>query len=107
MANQLQKQSRVECMIRITAQQEHSATRLFLEGKLAGPCVAELDKCWHTTPINHRVLLVDLTSVSFIDDRGKDLLLKMHQSGAQLISTSLMTKCLIEEIKERDSLVHS
>lgn len=35
-------------MIRITAQHEISTTRLFLEGKLCGRCVDELDKCWLT-----------------------------------------------------------
>jgi hypothetical protein len=57
-------------MIRITAQQESTATRLFLEGKLAGPCVDELDKCWHTCPAAEVPLLVDLTNVSFVDDHG-------------------------------------
>jgi len=86
-------------VIRITAQQESSATRLFLEGKLSGPCVDELDKCWQTCPSSEIALLVDLTNVSFVDDHGKELLARMHNKGIKLFSKSVMTKCLIEEIE--------
>ncbi len=86
-------------MIRITAQQESSATRLFLEGKLTGRAVEELDKCWQTCPNGEVAVLVDLTNVSFVDDHGKELLVRMHNRGIKLFSTSLMTKCLIEEIE--------
>ena len=86
-------------MIRITAQQESSTTRLFLEGKLAGRCVDELDKCWQACLSEEVAVLVDLTNVSFVDDHGKELLARMHNNGIKLFSTSLMTKCLIEEIE--------
>ena len=86
-------------MIRITAQQESTITRLFLEGKLSGPCVDELDKCWQTCPSGEIALLVDLTNVSFVDEHGKALLARMHNKGIKLFSKSLMTKCLIEEIE--------
>ena len=86
-------------MIRITTQEESSTTRLFLEGKLAGRSVDELDKCWQTCPAGEVAVLVDLTNVSFVDDHGKELLTRMHNRGIKLFSTSLMTKCLIEEIE--------
>jgi hypothetical protein len=86
-------------VIRITAQQESLVTRLFLEGKLSGPCVDELDKCWQTCPATEMALLVDLTNVSFVDEHGKELLARMHNKGIKLFSKSVMTKCLIEEIE--------
>lgn len=86
-------------VIRITAQHESTATRLFLEGKLSGPCVEELDKCWQTSALRGDPLLIDLTNVSFVDEHGKDLLARMYNKGTKLFSTSLMTKCLIEQIK--------
>jgi hypothetical protein len=86
-------------MIRITAQQESTLTRLFLEGKLSGACVEELDKCWQMCPSTQVALLVDLTNVSFVDEHGKQLLARMHNKGIKLFSKSLMTKCLIEEIE--------
>jgi hypothetical protein len=45
-------------------------------------------------------LLVDLTNVSFVDEHGRALLARMHNKGIKLFSTSLMTKCLIEEIEK-------
>jgi hypothetical protein len=86
-------------MIRITAQHESSATRLFLEGKLSGPCVDELDKCWRENSCGEPTVLVDLTNISFVDEDGKELLTRMHKNGIKLFSTSLMTKCLIDQIQ--------
>jgi hypothetical protein len=83
-------------VIRISCHNESAVTRFVLEGKLAGPCVDELDKCWQKA--NRTMLEIDLTSISFIDDRGKQLLKRMHDHGAKLVSSSLMTKCLISEI---------
>jgi len=85
-------------VIRITCHNEAALTRLVLEGKLAGACVDELDKCWRGAPGKWSALLIDLTSVSFIDDRGKQLLKRMHDNGATLISSSIMSRCLIEEL---------
>ena len=86
-------------VIRITCHNESAITRLVIEGKLAGACVDELDKCWQTCPSDEVAVLVDLTNVSFVDDHGKELLARMHNKGIKLFSTNLMTKCLIEEIE--------
>ena len=83
-------------VIRISCHNQPAVTRFVLEGKLAGACVDELDKCWQKT--NSTALEIDLTSISFIDDRGKQLLKRMHDHGAKLVSSSLMTKCLIAEL---------
>ena len=88
-------------VIRITCHNEAALTRLVLEGKLAGACVDELDKCWRESSAKWSTLLIDLTSVSFIDDRGKQLLKRMHDNGATLISSSIMSRCLIEELHEK------
>lgn len=88
-------------VIRITCHDEAETTRLVIEGKLAGPCVDELDKCWHGAPAQWTRLLIDLTAVSFIDERGKQLLKQMRDHGAKLISSSLMSRCLIDELNRR------
>lgn len=85
-------------LIRISCHSEAANTRLVLEGKLVGACVDELDKCWHEAPDKWSSLLIDLSSVSFIDDRGKQLLKKMHDNGARLVSCSLMSKSLISDL---------
>jgi ABC-type transporter Mla MlaB component len=87
-------------MIRITAQHELSMTRLFLEGKLCGRSVDELDKCWRESSVPVSTLLVDLTNVSFVDEHGIALLVTMHKQGTKLFSTGLMTKCLIDQIQK-------
>ena len=88
-------------MIRITARDEAETTRIILEGKLAGQCVGELEKCWLTS--NQDEIVVDLTSVSFIDDFGKQLLKRLRRKGIRLVSARLMTRCLIEEIENEAS----
>jgi hypothetical protein len=87
-------------MIRITAQHEPSITRLFLEGKLCGRCVDELDKCWQQNSPGETSLVVDLTNISFVDEPGRELLTRMHRKGIELFSTSIMTRCLIADIHE-------
>jgi anti-anti-sigma regulatory factor len=90
-------------VIRISCHNESATMRLVLEGKLAGACVDELDKCWQQTLSNGAPLLVDLTSVSYVDERGKQLLKRMHEHGAKLFSHRLLSKCLIAEIGNTDN----
>jgi len=85
-------------MIRITAHQERLATRLCLEGKLSGDSVDVLDECWQSASTTANSISVDLTDISFIDSRGKQLLVRMFEKGTRLVSRSLMGRCLIEEI---------
>jgi len=85
-------------VIRISCHSESATTRLVIEGKLAGACVDELAKCWKQASASGVTLLVDLSSVSYVDDRGKQLLKAMHDSGAKLVSHRLLSKCLIEEM---------
>ncbi|HEU4768939.1 MAG TPA: hypothetical protein VFS77_16255 [Pyrinomonadaceae bacterium] len=57
-----------------------------------------MDRCWQTCSPDEPAVFVDLTNVSYVDEHGKELLRRMHRNGIRLFSTSLMTKCLIEEI---------
>jgi anti-anti-sigma regulatory factor len=91
-------------MIRITAHQEPLATRLCLEGKLSGGSVDVLDECWQAASSQTNSIWVDLTAVSFIDTRGKELLARMFEKGTRLISRSLMGRCLIEEINTHNHI---
>ncbi|MGH7232684.1 MAG: STAS domain-containing protein [Nitrospiraceae bacterium] len=71
-----------------------------LEGRLAGPWVAELERCWKATPAVHGKpgLRVDLSGVTYIDAEGKALLARMHREGADLIAAGCLTKSIVEEI---------
>jgi hypothetical protein len=89
----------------------------YLEGKLAGPWVKELEFCWRSVvgmPPNERGPVrdqnrsdapeplkparVDLSSVTFIDSEGKELLGRMHREGTELVATGCLNKCIVEEI---------
>jgi len=87
-------------MLRITVQESAQVSTFKLEGKLTGPWVRELEQSWTAAAISDpkRALVVDLADVSFIDFAGKQLLARMHASGAKLIARSCMNCAIIEDI---------
>jgi len=86
-------------MLRITVHSEEQATRLVLEGKLTGPRVVELRKCWQQIISSPPpAVLVNLTDLTGIDPAGKELLAQMHHQGARLIGAGVMIEALIAEI---------
>ena len=91
-------------MLRITTRECQGTVTLRLEGKLAGPWVFELERSWHITKQVEagKKFLVDLTSVTFIDSAGKNLLASIHRDGAQFTAVDLMTKSIIEEVTRRE-----
>ena len=90
-------------MLRITTRNIAGDTGLFIEGKLAGPCVSELEKCWRRAVAGELPLpsLVDLTDVSFIDADGKQLLAQMREHGIRLVANGLMSKFFIDELERK------
>jgi outer membrane protein TolC len=89
-------------MLRITIKQEEGTTDFELEGKLAGPWVTELERCWRTTATpGVSSIRVHLRAVSFIDAAGKELLAKMYRDGAELAAVGCMTKAIVAEITAR------
>ena len=88
-------------MLRITTRDIAGDVGLLIEGRLAGPCVAELEKCWHRAVAGESPVptVIDLTDVSFIDDQAKQLLAQMHEHGIKLIANGLLSKLFVEEIE--------
>ena len=88
-------------MLRITTRVIAGDVGLFVEGRLAGPCVGELEKCWRRAIAGESPVptVIDLTDVSFIDAHGKELLSQMHDQGIKLIANGLLSKLLVEEIE--------
>ena len=87
-------------MLKITTLTNAESTALRLEGRLAGPWVQELERCWDSTvatTTNHP-LTVDLSAVTYVDSEGKDLLRKIHQQGAKLVASGCLTSCIVNEI---------
>ena len=73
---------------------------LTVSGRLAESCVPELENCWRSTRANHPggKILVDLKHVTFIDDKGRSLLERMHQDGATFAAAGMLTRAIIEKI---------
>lgn len=69
-------------------------------GRLAEAWVPELETCWRRARIDHPEgkILVDLKHVTFIDDKGRSLLERMHRAGATFAAAGLLTRAIIEKI---------
>ena len=93
------KQSR-ESMLKITTLINAKATTVRLEGRLAGPWVQELERCWDSVvgTMTTHPLTVDLSAVTYVDSDGKDLLKKIHRQGARLVASGCLTSCIVTEI---------
>jgi len=87
-------------MLRVTVREDERGAAFKLEGKLAQEWVAEAEKAWSEfSGLPHRErVVVDLGGVTFVDDTGRELLVRMHASGAKLVGAGPMTNALIEEI---------
>ena len=94
------KEALVAPMLRITIMEEHDVATIRLEGKLVGPWVEELERCWNTAMAGWRntQLLVDLNMVTFVDASGRALLTKMHNAGAKLMGRGILTTYILEQI---------
>jgi len=87
-------------MLKITMQVTADVMTFALEGKLAGPWVKEAELCWRSAAETQQIhpVHVDLSSVTFIDEDGKELLRKMYQQGAKLVAAGCLNKCIVERI---------
>jgi ABC-type transporter Mla MlaB component len=71
---------------------------LKLEGSVRGPWVEELRKIWLASakmadgePVN-----IDLSTVSFVDERGRALLLRMQREGVTLKGASSFLRQILK-----------
>jgi anti-anti-sigma regulatory factor len=87
-------------MLRITVHDNPQVLTFQLEGRLAGPCLRELEECWQSTLARQRkpILRIDLTGVTFIDAAGEACLAAMYHQGAELVAADCLTKAIVAEI---------
>jgi len=90
-------------MLRITNTTRPEGMTVALEGRLAGPWVDELARCWKTLTATQGVgsISVRLDGVTFIDAAGKALLRTMHEEGAALAASGCMTRAILDEIRRQ------
>ena len=73
-----------------------------LEGRVAGPWVAELTRTWKEQAplLAEKKLSLDLRDITYSDTRGTQALREIYaQSGAELITSTPWTRFLAEEVK--------
>jgi len=91
-------------MLKITIRTDPTGTIFELEGKLVGPWVQELKDCWQEAARSGQSVRVLLCAVTFIDDKGRNLLVEMYRQGAKLVAEGCMNKAIVEEIIRRERL---
>ena len=78
-------------MLKITVIENGKKQCLIVEGKLAEPCVSELESAWNHVRLasGNRPILVDLSGVTLINSRGEAALMAMVAEGARLTAKGL------------------
>ena len=74
-------------MLRIRIDTTPRQTTLRLEGRLAGPWVDELARCWASERAGKDAgsIRIDLDGVTFIGSAGKIVLRQIHDDGAVVV----------------------
>ena len=85
-------------VLRITPSEKANALELMLEGRLEGPWVEVLRKSWTDTwgQQGHPHVFVNLGSVSFVDSKGRALLLNMQDEGVGLVKPSAFLREMLK-----------
>jgi anti-anti-sigma regulatory factor len=93
-----------QTMLRITVQENSNGMTLKLEGRLAGPWAAELDRLWEETApsLAERKLSLDLRETTYADAGGIRVLKAIYsQTGAAILAGTPWTQYLAEEVATR------
>ena len=90
-------------MLKISTEMLGEEVMLVLEGSFSGPWVAEVESVWQRTSIGResRQVRVDLSGVTFVSDEGKQVLEQICASGAEIVSSDLLTKALADELSHK------
>jgi len=77
-------------MLRITTEETNEAIRIYLEGKLSGPWVAELEQSYSAErpKLGSKSLFLDLGNLTGMDAAGRYLIALIQQEGAVLENAS-------------------
>ena len=89
-------------MIRISQIGKGSKSHLLVEGTLSDGCVEALETSWleAQSQLNGESVRIDLSGVTYIDDKGRDLLTRIIRAGAELRTAGIMTRTVVEEISK-------
>jgi anti-anti-sigma regulatory factor len=93
-------------VLRITVEENPKEMTLKLEGRLAGPWAAELDRLWgETAPsLSKRKLSLDLRETTYADAGGIRVLKAIYsQTGATILAGTPWTQYLAEEVQTENA----
>ncbi|HEV8040619.1 MAG TPA: hypothetical protein VGP62_17240 [Bryobacteraceae bacterium] len=81
---------------------EPGAFRLELAGALSAGNLAEIERVWRTgsSTLGTRAFVVDIDSLTSVDDAGRRLLARWRQLGATFIAESSEAKLIVQSIAE-------
>jgi anti-anti-sigma regulatory factor len=87
-------------MLRITNSGSEREQIWTLCGQLAGPWVEEFRLSWETARASARdsKFIIDLSDVTFIDERGESLLRGMKHAGVEFIASGVDTQHLLQNL---------
>ena len=92
--------------LRITVHERESSIEVILEGRLAGPWVAELSKAWRETAprLESKILPLNLRDLTYSNEDGKQVLREIvAQTSAEILTSSPLTKYLAQEIRNPET----
>lgn len=93
-------------MLRITTHDSEEQVQIVLEGRVAGAWAKELERVWvELVPkIASKKLSIDLREVTYADESGKQVLVKMSsRPETELLAGTLGTQYLAKQIQERSN----
>ena len=88
-------------MLKITVDEKPKQLTLRLEGRVAGPWVAEFNRTWHSLApsLDSKKLSVDLRGVTQMDPEAQRLLAEIYaETGAEFQTNSLEMEFYVQEV---------
>ena len=87
-------------MIRITETQEGSRPELIVEGTLSDGWTDALETSWvqAQSRLGGARLLIDLSGITYVDEKGCALLARIMQSGAEVRAAGIMNRTVVDDI---------
>lgn len=93
--------------LRITIDQNATSIAITLEGRVAGPWAAELDRTWSelAPSIGTRKVSIDLRNATYADASGLRVLHHIYsQTAAQFVTSTPWTQYLAEEVTRESAI---
>jgi hypothetical protein len=98
-----------DTMLKITVVTNGKEQRLMVEGKLAEPCVSELESAWNQVRLTsgHGPIVVDLSGVTLINSTGEAALQAMVAKGARLIAKGLYSEFVVRQLMQKAGRIYT